>query len=103
MNELGDMLKSILDDPSTTQKLQSLLGQTPQQQPEAMPDGIDPALILKVTNAVKKMNNGEGDNRTRLLKDLKPYMSPARAKRVDDAVDILKMLWLVDAFKGGKL
>ncbi len=102
MNEFADMLKNILDDPSTTQKLQSLLGQSPQQ-PEASADGIDPALMLKVTSAIKKMNSGEGDKRTRLLKDLKPYMSPARARRVDEAVDILKMLWLVDAFKGGIL
>lgn len=99
MNELADMLKNILDDPTTTQKLQSLLGQSPQQQA----DGIEPELMLKVTSAIKKMNSGDGDNRTRLLKDLKPYMSPARARRVDEAVDILKMLWLVDAFKGGSL
>lgn len=100
MSDLAQMLKNMLDDPNTSQKLQSLLGQGSVATPaQALPEGLDPAMLLKITSAVKQMNSKEADNRTRLLCDLKPYISPARARRVDEAVNILKMLWVIDIFK----
>ncbi len=98
MSELGDMLKGILDDPATADKLRSLVGgnDTP-----AVPDGIDPQMMLKLSKVMSGMKNGGEDERTRLLCDLKPYISPARARRVDEAVNILKILRVVDILGEG--
>ncbi len=98
MADLADMIKNMLDDPGTVDKLKSVLGGSASA-PSALPDGMDTATILKITKAMKHMNSKQSDDRTRLLRDLKPYISPARAKRVDEAVDIIKMLSLVDALK----
>jgi len=39
------------------------------------------------------------DDRTRLLCDLRPYVSPARKERLDRAAEMLKMLSLVEILK----
>lgn len=102
MAELADMLKSILDDPSTVEKLKGALGgslPTPSRESAPPPD-IDPAMLMRISGIMKKMNSSQADARSRLLLDLKPYVSPARAKRVDEAVGILKLLWVAELVKG---
>lgn len=97
MSDLADMLKGLLEDPDTADKLKSLIGgdTTP-----ALPDGLDPAMIMKVSKLMSGMRDSD-DERTRLLCDLKPYISPARARRVDEAVNMLRLLRMVDLFKDG--
>ena len=101
MSDLADMLKGLLDDPATADKLKSLVGGVGDSPDPAPTDGIDPAMMLKISKALSGMKNGGDDDRTRLLCDLKPYISPARARRVDEAVSMLKLLRLVDIFKDG--
>jgi hypothetical protein len=101
MAELADMLKGLLDDPSTVEKLKGALGgnlTAPSR--ESAPPDIDPAMLMRITGIMKKMNGSQADARSRLLLDLKPYISPARAKRVDEAVGILKLLWVAELVKG---
>lgn len=98
MADMADLLKNILDDPNISEKLGELLGQNPAVSAPA-PSTVDPVMLAKITKALKNMNSVENDNRTRLLRDLKPYISPARQGRCDKAIEILKMLWLVDIFK----
>ena len=100
MAELADMLKGLLDDPSTVEKLKGALGgnlTAPSR--ESAPPDIDPAMLMRITGIMKKMNGSQADARSRLLLDLKPYISPARAKRVDEAVGILKLLWVAELVK----
>ena len=101
MADLAEMLKGILDDPGTADKLRSLIGDTPSQKPTVPdpPDSIDPAMMIKLTRAIKQMNGKKNDNRTRLLYDLKPYISKERGKRVDEAIEILRLIWVLDIFK----
>ncbi len=100
------MIKGLLDDPSTVSKLRSLVGEEKPPPPKAEQDelskfNIDPKMMLKITSAMQKMNGKQNDDRTRLLCDLKPYISHHRRRRVDEAIEILRMLWLVDMFKEG--
>lgn len=99
MSDLADMLKGLLDDPSTADKLRSLVGDgKPDPAPE-INDGIDPAMMLKLTRAIKQMNGKKNDDRTRLLCDLKPYISKERGRRIDEAIEILRLIWVLDIFK----
>ena len=102
MAELADILKGLLDDPSTVEKLKGALGGnlTAPSRESAPPPDIDPAMLMRITGIMKKMNGSQADARSRLLLDLKPYISPARAKRVDEAVGILKLLWVAELVKG---
>lgn len=84
------MLKNLLDDPSTADKLKGLFGGV-SAPPAEQPPAIDPAMLLKISKAMKQLNSAGADKRAQLLCDLKPYISPARARRVDEAVNILKI------------
>ena len=66
-----------------------------------LPDGIDPSMMLKLTRAMAAMNSNQSDSRTRLLYDLKPYISKERARRVDEAAQMLRMLNVIDIFRDG--
>lgn len=95
MAELADMLKNILDDPSTVDKLKGMLGGA--DTAPSVPDlGIDPKMLMRVTQAMK---SDSSDNRTRLLRDLKPYISPRRQQRVDEAINILRILRIAELVK----
>ena len=97
MSDLADMLKTMLDDPSTVDKLKGMLGGAQLSAPEPSPDlGIDPKMLMRLT---KIMKNDGPDNRTKLLLDLKPYISPHRQKRVDEAINMLKVLRLAELVK----
>ena len=98
MSDIADLLKNLLDDPNISEKLGSLIGgDTAVSAPAA--STIDPAMLAKITKAMSKLSGGQNDSRTRLLLDLKPYISPARSERVDKAVEMLKMLVLIEALK----
>ncbi len=101
MADMADLLKNILDDPSVSEKLGALIGGTSAVSAPPTP-AVDPVMLAKVTKALKNMNSQESDNRTRLLRDLKPYISPARQDKCDKAIELLRMLWLVDIFKDEK-
>lgn len=83
---IADILKSVAGD--NTGKI--------------LPDGIDAAMMMKLTRAMAAMNSSQSDNRTRLLYDLKPYISKERARRVDEAAQMLRMLNVIDIFRDGE-
>ena len=97
MADMAEMLKSMLDDPSTMDKLKGMLGGAQPSAPAPASDiGIDPKMLMRLT---KIMKNDGPDNRTNLLLDLKPYISPHRQKRVDEAINMLKVLRLAELVK----
>lgn len=55
-------------------------------------DGINVETILRVQNIMNKMNN---NNDTALLDALKPYMSPERSRRIDDAKRIMNLMQII--------
>lgn len=104
MADLAKLLEGILDDPETGSKLKELMGgkedkKEQKEESSLIPDGIDPALMLKMTRAVSAFNSKKDDPRTRLLQDLKPYISRKRGRRVDEAVEVLRLITVLDIFK----
>ena len=97
MADIADLLKNILDDPATSEKLGALLGG--KESAVSAPTGIDPVMLAKITKAMSRMKGGAADDRTKLLKDLRPYISPARKERLDRAVEMLKMLSVFEILK----
>ena len=68
---------------------------------DTLPDLSDIAMITKAMSAIKGSADDDG---ARLLRDLKPYISARRRKRVDEAVMILRLLRVAGTLeKGGEL
>ena len=94
MAELENLLEGLLDNPDIKNKLSSLVFGEKKQD-----SGEDAELMLKMTKALGSLKKGKDDPRSRLLCDLKPYISPARRKKVDEACNILRIMSVLDLLK----
>ena len=83
MDNFEEQIKSALNDPDIMNKVSSVLSSLGQSEDSAKPPkgGIPDISSLM-----------PGDNRTRLLLALKPFLSEKRAPYMDSAVNILKLV-----------
>ncbi|MDR0314849.1 MAG: hypothetical protein LBH71_02730 [Oscillospiraceae bacterium] len=54
-------------------------------------DGIDPSMLAKLGNMMQMFNSKQDNNRTLLLKSLKPMLSQKRRERADEAIRMLRL------------
>lgn len=62
------------------------------------PDGADAQTMGKIMSLMGSFNSF-GDERTALIRSLKPFLSEERRKKADEAARMLKMLELLPALK----
>lgn len=99
-----------MSNPEAMSKISSIIGalgggatqETPQQQPLPQPQPSQPQ---QQTPPVPNFNLPDlsGDNRTKLLMAVKPFLSEKRAPYVDGAVALLRMMQLGKLGKDMKL
>lgn len=85
---LEEQLSAVLSDPEAMSKISAIagsLGLSAQAQPEQ---------TAQPASSVPSLPDLSGDNRTKLLMALKPFLSTKRAGYVDGAVAILRMMQL---------
>lgn len=94
------MLAGILKDEESLSKVQALAQQlgigSEVQKSENNGDADD---LKRVMSLITRFKNQGEDNRTRLLLALKPILSEERARRVDGAVKLLKLVQLLPLLK----
>ena len=109
MEDLSAMLSQLLDDPQGMDKIKSLASSllegggfpAPGESPPASASGggegfsLSPGEMQKIMRLVGAFKNTGEDDRTRLLLSLKPHLSESRRQRVDQAVQLLKMISLL--------
>ncbi len=100
--ELTDLLEGLMSDPAVTEKLGGLLaslGNAPSSTPAETGDA---ALLTKL---LPLLSGGlGGDSReVALLRALRPYLHDGREKRVDEAIELLRIVKLLPLIKGGLL
>lgn len=104
MADLQELISSISDE--DMKKLQSVAAsimggaeEKPQTAPARSPVlPFDDNTIGKVMSLMGQM--GKEDDRTRLINDLKPLLSPERRKRADEAVKFLQLMEMLPLLKG---
>ena len=57
---------------------------------------IDFETIMKAQSLMKKLNDKKGDNRSKLLKSLKPYMRDSRKEEIDKYSKMLRIADLLE-------
>ena len=94
IRQIAEMAQQLGIDPS---QLDGILGdEAPpkkEKPPQDMFDGINVETLLKVQQIINRMNST--NNETALLDALKPYMSPERSKKIEDAKRIMKLMQLI--------
>ncbi len=68
-------------------------------QPQKAENNSDADDLKRVMSLITRFKNQGEDNRTRLLLALKPILSEERARRVDGAVKLLKLVQLLPLLK----
>ena len=112
MDELGDKLSAILNDPESMERVkqmaQSLLGG--EADSAALPDiPAEPAAqpgddinIKQIVSLFSKMKNTADDSRVQLIYALRPHLSEERRARADTAIRLLKLLDMLPLIKASK-
>ncbi len=54
--------------------------------------GIDPQIIAKIMQLMPLLQGGADNERTRLIHALKPLLSPARRKKADEAMQLMRIM-----------
>lgn len=104
MAELDEMISSILKDPQSMQMVSSLLAGLGGDKEHKKDESIEnaPALpfdVNKLAPLLTKMN-APPDERCRLLMALRPFVSQERRQRIDQSIQILKMMSLAGEMGG---
>lgn len=110
MDNMNDMLSSVLGDPESLRQIQELAdmlkdetGDSSQDKKadvaseSASSDGFDPAMLMSIMGAVSAA--GGNDKNRSLILALKPYLSSERQARADKAVKFLKMYAVFNELK----
>lgn len=98
MDDITSAISKILEDPESVTALKSIAGSFMKKDEE--PDGASPAPsadMAKIMKLVTALKNRNDDDRTRLLMSLKPYVSPERRTKIDEAVKILRLVSILPA------
>lgn len=110
MDNMNDMLSSVLGDPESLRQIQELAdmlkdetgsgsqdNDTPADPESGSSEGFDPAMLMSIMGAVSAAG-GDDKNRSLILA-LKPYLSSERQARADKAVKFLKMYAVFNELK----
>lgn len=113
MDELGEKLSQILNDPDSMNRVRAmaeslLSGKEEKAEQEEKTgflggEGIGAEEMEGLVKLFSRLNSSELDNRSRLLMALKPHLSDEKQKKVDSAVKILKLLELWPLIKDSGL
>lgn len=120
MDDLGEKLAAVLNDPQMLSELQtmakSLLGggedcmQT-ESTKQSAPDfssmfadsGIDPLQMANIMGIISQLKSRGNDDRSQLLLALKPHLSAPRREKVDTALKLLKIIDILPVLKDSGL
>lgn len=72
-----------------------------EKQEENTDSPIDIGMVLKLGSMFSEFNSD--DERARLLRDLKPFLSPDKKEKIDSAIKILKLLKIAEKAKNENL
>ena len=102
--ELEEMLRGVLSDEESVKKIKTLASQLslPETKPQEA-EQPDLSEIQKIMSVISRFKNQKEDNRTRLLLALKPMLSEEKAKRIDGAVKLLKIIDLLPILRESDL
>ena len=105
MDDLSTTLQQILNDPRSMSQLRamadSLLPPGGEAPPPAAPSS--PPDLTALSGLMGALRGGQEDDRTRLLRALKPHLSEGRAARVDQAVRLLRLVSLLPLLRQSHL
>ena len=97
--ELGDLFGQLMSDPATVEKLGNMLAAFGSSPPPPTEDTGGGAAVAQLLPLLQGMAGGD-DREVTLLRALRPYMQGGREKRVDEAIEMLRLAKLLPLITG---
>ena len=98
MEDLGEKLAEILNDPESMNRVkqmaESLLGGEEKREEPPDTSALGANEMQMMVSIMSRLKNSKGDASTELLNALKPHLSEPRREKVDTAIKILKLIEL---------
>lgn len=99
-NELNNVVGQLLNDPQMAEKLSGLFGSLVAAPPPVAEEGKEGAALTQLLPLLQGMASGTDDHEVTLLRALRPYLHGGREKRVDEAIEILRLMKLLPLLTG---
>lgn len=109
-NDIGERLEQFLSRPDSMEKIQAMMASlsgaaasdtgaetTPPSAPTG--GGVDLAAIQKWLPLLQGGGDADSDPHVALLRALRPYLHDGREKRVDEAIEMMRLAKLLPLFK----
>lgn len=113
MDDLNQKLADILEDPESLERMrqmaESLFGGNSKSEEAAGKSSDESAdmpsfeELQSIINIVSQLNSQKDNNRTQLLRALKPYLNEQRKSKADNAIKLLKLFELLPLLKDSGL
>lgn len=110
MDDLGQKLAGLLNDPDTMSKVRQMAENILGDDQKSTPSNADPFSGLlgaeelqSLISVISRLKSAGDDPRSRLLNALKPHLSEPRREKVDTAIKILKIIELLPLMKDSGL
>ena len=100
MDEFGEILSSVLNDPESMSKIKSIAqslgvssdGGHQVVSPEPVREQLPFGMMEKIMPLLSAYSRAEADKNVQLLKAIKPYLSSSRGELIDQAIQIMKIM-----------
>ena len=99
-HELNDLFGQLMSDPSTVEKLGSMLSSLAAAPTPTTEDTGGRAAMMQLLPLLKGVTGGGDDREVALLRALRPYLHGGREKRVDEAIEMLRLAKLLPLITG---
>ena len=111
MSDIQDKINQILSNPDALKQVQSLgeqLGlskpEPPKPAPSAKPDFINDDMLKTITRLAPVMKSVKSDDdTTHLLNSLRPFLSPEKQRKLDQAEKMIKFIRIIPMLKDNGL
>ena len=107
MEDLGEKLAEILNDPESMNRVrqmaESILGGDEKSNVPAQAPALGGEELKMMMNIMSRFKSQGNNTRTQLLTALKPHLSEPRREKVDTAIKILKLIEILPLLKDSGL
>ncbi len=97
--ELNDLFGQLMSDPATMEKMGSVLASLTAAPPPAQEETGGGTALTQLLPMLQGMTGGD-DHEVALLRALRPYLHNGREKRVDEAIEVLRLAKLLPLITG---
>lgn len=95
MEKLNSLASELFSGGKSEKKSESKIESSPSGKADSLFSGLDPEMLMKITNIMSKLNSAPKDPRCDFISSLKPLLGKDKQQKADEAIKMLQLLSLI--------